>query len=671
MRRIGTGRIYGVMVGTNMYRCPQIRPLNFAAADAVAVRDALSCRLELDDDHTILLAGEANGGEAPTKSDVLTALAKFSTPTMRYEDTFVLFFAGRAFECAGKTYLAASDAQIGSDLLLRETTISLSALHGFLEGVPAGQQILIFEASRESPVWTAREPPEGRSLRDTAMLVELKQVMHAPQSRAVIWSSWHGQEAHEYAEAGHGWYCWNLLLELNEIGAGGASIGDLHARVKDRMTATSEELLPAAVDQQPRIRIVGDVPTLRSSPREAGPGTDAPPRERGAGVEVVDPSAFSDSAETKEMQPYRPEDAPPASAPPASDTEPQPADDGPAEEEKPPGPIVDDPYNPRDKDGMLLPRTFTCKAQATVYAILPDGEPDISGRMPGVVKIPRCRTWKVIGGDDVEGVLKACVEEHAAGLQVDKRVSDGDVLEIAAAMPWLQEVSFSGCASLTEEGVGQVRRLRRLRYLDLSRCGGVTDTSLEAVTMLSRLIELSMAECEGVTEVGLKHVGQLPGLQTLVLTGCTGVDDAGLAHVAKLRHLKWLSLSGCVHVTDTGMRHLAALSELETLELSRLGRVRGTGLGALSRLPRLQRLWLEGCERVTDEGIVEVAKLSHLTYVNIKGCYRVTNEGLAVLASLPGLKMLYLTLGGGIDEKGIRLLRERKPDCVVDGIEQM
>jgi hypothetical protein len=661
VRKAGRGHIYAVTVGVNEYRCPQIRPLKFAVADAVAVRDALTCRLSVEEDHAILVAGNGNSADGPTKSDILTALARFATPNVRYEDTFVFFFAGRAFESAGKTYLAGADAQIGSDLLLRETTISLTALHGFLEGVPAGQQILVFEASRESPVWTAREPTNGRSLRDTAMLVELRQNMHQPQSRAVVWSSWHGQEAHEYPESGHGWYCWNLLLELNEIGEPGLSIGDLHARVKERMASSAEELLPVASDQQPRIRIVGDVPTLRPAPCATPPSSKAP-REGEGGAEVVDPSMFSDNSETKEMQPYLPDVdvSPPGGEQP----------DEPEEPPQAPSPIVDDPYNPRDKGEILLPRTFTCKVQATVYAILPNGEPDISGRMPGVVKIPRCRTWRVIGGSDVEGVLKACIDEHAAGLQVDKRVSDADVLEIAAAMPWLQELSLTGCASLTEEGVDHVRRLRRLRYLDLSRCGGVTDTSLEAVTMLSRLIELTLAECESVTAKGLEHVGQVPGLQNLVLTGCMGIDDASLVHVAKLRHLRWLSLSGCASVSDAGIRHLASLKELETLELSRLGRINGTGVGALSALPGLQRLWLEGCERVTDDGIAEVAKLAHLTYVNIKGCHRVSNDGLATLATLPGLKMLYVTLGGGIDEKGIQHLRERKPDCVVDGIEQ-
>jgi hypothetical protein len=115
---------------------------------------------------------------------------------------------------------------------------------------------------------------------------------------------------------------------------------------------------------------------------------------------------------------------------------------------------------------------------------------------------------------------------------------------------WLEELLgpdfFSNVVSvklddpqMTDAGLGSLRGLRQLRWLDL-KSTQVTDAGLEA----------------------LKHLDQLNGLAVAF----TQITDSGLIHLNGLNRLRWLFLTG-TYVTDSGLKHLAGLSDLEKLYL--------------------------------------------------------------------------------------------------------
>src|SRR5690606_5127920 len=90
-------------------------------------------------------------------------------------------------------------------------------------------------------------------------------------------------------------------------------------------------------------------------------------------------------------------------------------------------------------------------------------------------------------------------------------------------------------------------------YLDLSR-SPVTDKGLEQISRLRRLKYLGLENC-AVTDVGIAHLAALRQLQELRLTN-TDVSDAALVHLEKLPKLKSLSLNS-TRVSAEGVTRLA------------------------------------------------------------------------------------------------------------------
>jgi len=195
---------------------------------------------------------------------------RFSGAPMGPADTFIFVFAGHGFARSGHTYLAASDSEITSEALLRETSISLETVRGFLAQISAGQHVLILDACREAPLKGTRSA--GAQAMSASMTRDIGAVLQpskakAPRltlAKAMLCSCWEGQVAHEYSQGGHGWFCNNLLAELDAVSGQSVSLSDLHSRVKNRMRQSAWRLLPVAKDQMPHLVIEGDIPVLRA-----------------------------------------------------------------------------------------------------------------------------------------------------------------------------------------------------------------------------------------------------------------------------------------------------------------------------------------------------------------------------------------------------------------------
>ena len=122
-----------------------------------------------------------------------------------------------------------------------------------------------------------------------------------------------------------------------------------------------------------------------------------------------------------------------------------------------------------------------------------------------------------------------------------------------------------------------LRRLERLRYLDLSRCVHVQDIS--AISGLADLAHLDL--------YGLRDLEDLSGLVTLKqlrwlsLSGCRSVHDViPLIHLPKLRYL---NLVGCERLT--GFDPLFKMNELDSININQSGLASETeGSAAIRRV---------------------------------------------------------------------------------------
>ena len=284
--------IYGLFIGVNRYESEDIRPLVFASADVLAVRDKLAERFGLRYENTAVLADDVEDAFTPTRRQILRAMNRFAAAPMQNIDLFMFVFAGHGFSCAGRTFLAACDSEIASEALLRETAVSLETVRDFLGQIPAGQQVLILDACRDAPVKGTRSV--GAQAMSDDMTRDIGAVIRPSngpgvrnrRASAILCSCWEGQVAHEYAQSSHGWFCHNLLEELSQATDRELSLSDLHGRIRDRMQKSAWRLLPAASDQTPHILIDGDVPTLRLSAAVVAQAP-APPSQTAPVVEMA------------------------------------------------------------------------------------------------------------------------------------------------------------------------------------------------------------------------------------------------------------------------------------------------------------------------------------------------------------------------------------------------
>lgn len=260
--------LYGLFVGVDKYESEEIRPLAFASKDVLSVRDKLAkvCGLSLD--NTVVLADDPETGSPATRRALLRAMHRFASAPMGGEDLFLFVFAGHGFSSGGRTFLATHDSEIASDALLRETAVSLETVRDFLAQIPASQQVLILDACRDAPVKGTRSViAEGMAegmARDIGAVVQAGSTAARENRRAtaVLCSCWEGQIAHEYPEAAHGWFCYNLLEELENVVKAELPLSELHRRINRRMQQSAWRLLPAATDQAPHLLIDGDIPAL-------------------------------------------------------------------------------------------------------------------------------------------------------------------------------------------------------------------------------------------------------------------------------------------------------------------------------------------------------------------------------------------------------------------------
>jgi Leucine-rich repeat (LRR) protein len=214
-------------------------------------------------------------------------------------------------------------------------------------------------------------------------------------------------------------------------------------------------------------------------------------------------------------------------------------------------------------------------------------------------------------------------------------------------------------SEITNDGLGEIRKMKQLRKLDLHGCHDIsdlgvvvgiteltelqdltldsdqiTDFGFSALTSLDKLRRLELRDVS-VTEEGLKQLAKFKQLESLTLRG-TETTDAVLKEIAGLKHLRKLWIPS-QKITDAGLKEIVALERLEILMLSST-RVTDAGLKHLAGLKQLKQLDLRGTA-VTDAGLPHILQMEKLTRLDLTKT-KVTPEGVKLLKkALPQLKV--------------------------------
>ncbi len=219
---------------------------------------------------------------------------------------------------------------------------------------------------------------------------------------------------------------------------------------------------------------------------------------------------------------------------------------------------------------------------------------------------------------------------RALGVQPDAP-TDAGLPEWAEALAREAGVGLSLGADVSDAGLGALRDLGSLPWLDLAGCPRVSGVGLGRLSGLTGLARLGLWGCRGVDDVAARHLGALRSLTWLDLGG-TSVGGGGLAALGELRELWVLSLAGCAAVTDADLAALAGLERLAALDLRR-------------------------CARVTDAGVAHLAHLRELTLLNLSFCSGLTARALEPLADLPRLSRVLLVGCGAAAARARSALR--------------
>lgn len=260
-----------------------------------------------------------------------------------------------------------------------------------------------------------------------------------------------------------------------------------------------------------------------------------------------------------------------------------------------------------------------------------------------------------------------------------KELTDEGLLAIAA-IPGIRSLSFFDCKKITSKGLAGILSLPELERLTLDEAAKnldeqllekLTASHLKSVTLVGELddsICVRLAAIASLEEVTLsstvvrgEQLGRLQGLEGLVilkLEGCTSLTTEGLRQLNQLTGLKRLHLNH-TEVSDEKLLQLTDLAQLEFLDLRVNESLTDAGLAALAAMPRLQELSLFYCPGIQGAGFVHVAKLSDLKVLNI-GNNKIQDEGLERLSENRSIQELKASLNQNITDAGVIHLAKMK-----------
>jgi|GEM_PF-795709 len=202
---------WAIAIGINQYQL--FPPLNFAQADAEAIRDFLVTTAGFLPQNCLLMKNTGSGvvdqNFYPTKVSILSLLEELAAKSWEPEDHLWLFFSGYGINYQGKDYLMSAEANPD---LVSETGIEVRSLMQSLQ-IAKLNVLLILDINRA--FGTQADDPVGEEIIELAKELQM----------ATILACLPEEFSHENKELSHGIFTSVFLSALNS--GAGSSLTDL------------------------------------------------------------------------------------------------------------------------------------------------------------------------------------------------------------------------------------------------------------------------------------------------------------------------------------------------------------------------------------------------------------------------------------------------------------
>jgi beta-lactamase regulating signal transducer with metallopeptidase domain len=243
------------------------------------------------------------------------------------------------------------------------------------------------------------------------------------------------------------------------------------------------------------------------------------------------------------------------------------------------------------------------------------------------------------------GLLASLDDDHNVVSITAGEVMSDELLGKLRTLPKLRELDIETTRRITPVGLkhlAELSSLQKLMVYRLSHNGaGLGDTVVQNVVGLQSLREFHLQHC-GTTDAGLALLATMPQLTVLDVSGEPRLTDAAIASIARLKRLRSLSLNsyvgteqGWMRFSTDALRSLVGLRDLEHLHLV------GQPVSAqVLNFPRLKSLSL-GTASVDDTCADRIAQCRHLQALDLVYT-NITDEGMRKIADLADLRRLNL-----------------------------
>lgn len=265
---------HALLIGVERYRDPRIAPLQFAAADAIALAERLRERCGFD--RTVVLT-DHRGEAEPDLVNITNALSDLAGE-LREEDLFLFFFSGHGIEVDGHGYLLTRDSPLAFP---EHCSLSLDLLRKSLGHLSAGKRVLLLDACRNSP--EAGKGHNGNPMADAVskdIVAAARSKLTAGTTTALLSACRPGQRAYEWPQKQHGAFTHFLLEGMDGVAWSGAELefkslaSFVFARVSDWARKTPGLSSP----QEPWYEEFGDPRPILLGERTPAEKADAAPR---------------------------------------------------------------------------------------------------------------------------------------------------------------------------------------------------------------------------------------------------------------------------------------------------------------------------------------------------------------------------------------------------------
>ncbi|XP_001662071.2 F-box/LRR-repeat protein 7 [Aedes aegypti] len=256
---------------------------------------------------------------------------------------------------------------------------------------------------------------------------------------------------------------------------------------------------------------------------------------------------------------------------------------------------------------------------------------------------------------------------------------DSCLIEICKCMPMLETLILNRCWMITDYGILAIKKLNRLKHIDLTNCDRISDTGIMGGLLthnrqrrlrklylglltnigevvftkisfeLNNLTVLDLGGCSNcINDRSIQYIFyHMTGLQELNLDCCAKLTDAGITgidlpecaisiwdiqmtfSISDLKRLRILNLSGCYRVTDHSLRTKFQLQELKELILNRL-QISDLGVEMLAvNCPSLEIIDFSECQNVNDRCVEIISKnCTRITTLKLQNCSEITDEAM-------------------------------------------